>query len=164
MGIITATVPVLLTKAPVNPVTSMMSINKSDCLPWANRRMRLLMIFAKPVLKIPAPTTNNPNIIMTTGLENPSSASLAEMMSHSTKAIKEHNAMMSVRIFPWIKSTIVKNRIIKVVFIGVKSSAVIKKEDIMPSVRAVNTDCKDNITYYLNRETLCEKKGVKGLF
>ena len=75
MGIIRATVPVLLTKAPMAAVTTMSSMNRRSSLSPAIDRIFPLIFFASPVWKIAPPTTNRPIIIMTTGLENPDRAS-----------------------------------------------------------------------------------------
>ena len=75
IGSIRATVPVLLTKAPMAEVTAMMRINRRSSLFPASLRMRELSILASPVWKMAPPTTNRPTIIMTTELENPDKAS-----------------------------------------------------------------------------------------
>ena len=59
-----------------------------------------LIIFASPVLKIPAPTTKSPTIIMTTGLENPESASSGVSTPVSRSASREPSATTSERILP----------------------------------------------------------------
>jgi len=66
MGNIRATVPVLLTKAPMADVTIITSRNRRRALPPASFMMRPLIIFAKPVWNIAPPTTNRPTIIITT--------------------------------------------------------------------------------------------------
>jgi len=75
IGNIRATVPVLLTKAPMAEVTNITSKNNFNSLLPANFRMCELIILASPVWKIAPPTTNSPTIIMTTELENPDKAS-----------------------------------------------------------------------------------------
>ena len=104
IGSIRATVPVLLTKAPMAEVTAMMRINRRSSLFPANPRMRLLTILASPVWKMAPPTTNRPTIIMTTELENPDKASSGVRIWNISRATKAHNATMSERIFPLTKN------------------------------------------------------------
>jgi len=75
IGSIRATVPVLLTKAPIAEVTSITNRNNRNSLFPASFKMRELIIFANPVWKIAPPTTNSPTIIITTELEKPDKAS-----------------------------------------------------------------------------------------
>ena len=71
MGNMRATVPVLLTKAPMADVTSMTRRKRRNSLVPASLRILLLIIFASPVWKIAPPTTNNPTIMITTEFEKP---------------------------------------------------------------------------------------------
>ena len=66
IGSMRATVPVLLTKAPMNPVTSITSRKSLVSLLPASFRIFELIILASPVWKIAPPTTNRPIIIITT--------------------------------------------------------------------------------------------------
>ena len=75
IGNINATVPVLLTNAPINAVASITSRNKRNSLFPESFSRRPLIIFAKPVWKIAPPTTNKPIIMMTTELEKPDNPS-----------------------------------------------------------------------------------------
>ena len=126
IGSITATVPVLLTKAPINAVTSITKINNLLSLFPANRKIRLLIILANPVRKIPPPTINNPIIMMTTEFENPESASAGVSISVSIKANSAHKATRSDRTFPLMKNIEDTINIIIVVFSGVKNDDNIK--------------------------------------
>ena len=76
IGSIRATVPVLLTNAPIAPVTSITRRNIFVSLLPARDITLLPIIFARPVWNIPPPTTNKPIIMMTVVLENPERASV----------------------------------------------------------------------------------------
>ena len=65
IGIIKATVPVLLTKAPIVAVTTTTSKNKAVSLSPARRIILRLKALANPVCNIPPPTTNKPAIMIT---------------------------------------------------------------------------------------------------
>ena len=95
IGIISATVPVLLTKAPMNAVTSITSMNNKASLPLAKCIILWLAALASPVCNIAPPTTNSPTIITTTGLENPANASVGVRMPQSSITTNEHRATMS---------------------------------------------------------------------
>ena len=75
MGSIRATVPVLLTNAPMPAVANITSRNSFNSLFPASFNILALIIFASPVWKMPPPTTNSPTIMMTTELEKPASPS-----------------------------------------------------------------------------------------
>ena len=75
MGSIKATVPVLLTKAPMPAVANITSRNNFSSLCPASLSRRELIILARPVWKIAPPTTKRPTIITTTELEKPDNAS-----------------------------------------------------------------------------------------
>ena len=117
MGIIKATVPVLLTKAPIKAVTSITKIRSFTSLSPAKRKILLLIIFANPVWKIAPPTTNSPIIITTTLSEKPDKACSGVNMPKSTKSTKAHIATKSERTFPLIKNKADIKRMIRVVYI-----------------------------------------------
>lgn len=71
IGNIKATVPVLLTKAPIAVVVSMTSRKSRVSLSPARCIILPLIILASPVWNTAPPTTKSPTIIMTTELENP---------------------------------------------------------------------------------------------
>ena len=75
MGIISATVPVLLTKAPMAEVTMTTSRNIRVSLPAASFIIFWLTALARPVCKMAPPTTNRPTIMMMTVDEKPARAS-----------------------------------------------------------------------------------------
>ena len=75
IGIIMATVPVLLTNAPMNDVTTITRMKRRVSLFPARRMSFELIIFARPVWNMAPPTTNSPTIIMTEVLEKPEKAS-----------------------------------------------------------------------------------------
>ena len=75
IGSIKATVPVLLTNAPMADVASITNKKSRNSLFPASFNILLLIILASPVWKIPPPTTKRPTIMITTELENPESAS-----------------------------------------------------------------------------------------
>ena len=75
IGSMRATVPVLLTNAPMAEVTSMTSRNSRVSLLPASFRILELIILASPVWNMAPPTMNRPAIMITTELEKPESAS-----------------------------------------------------------------------------------------
>ena len=116
MGIMIATVPVLLTKAPISEVTAITNTKSRVSLFPARRMSFELIILASPVWNMAPPTTKSPTIIITEVLEKPEKASL-ELGSRIPKMISSasaHNATMSERIFPEMKNTIVSSRMAKV--------------------------------------------------
>ena len=117
IGIIRATVPVLLTKAPINEVTNITNTNSFTSLSPASFSILLLIILAKPVWKIAPPTTKSPIIITTTLSENPDRASSGVSIPKSTSKTKAHIATKSERTFPLINSNDDTNNIIRVVYI-----------------------------------------------
>ena len=120
IGSMRATVPVLLTNAPIKAVTIMINMNNFNSLFPARRSILLLIILANPVLKIAPPTTNNPTIMMTIGLEKPESASSGVSMLNTINKTRAHRATRSERNFPLTKKTADRASIISVVIIGYK--------------------------------------------
>ena len=120
MGIMIATVPVLLTNAPIKDVTTITNTKRRVSLLPARRMSLELIIFANPVWNMAPPTTNSPTIIMTTVLEKPARASSGVRMSSTMSAASAHSATMSERIFPVMKNTIVKSRMtnVSIIFLG----------------------------------------------
>ncbi len=70
-----ATVPVLLTKAPINEVTSITSRKVMVSLPRESAMSLLPVSLASPVCMMAPPTTKSPIIMMTMGEEKPARAS-----------------------------------------------------------------------------------------
>ncbi|MOA07464.1 hypothetical protein D3C78_1271590 [compost metagenome] len=114
IGSITATVPVLLTNAPINEVASITVISSLVSFVPASFSMRLLAIRARPVWNIAPPTTNKPIIIITTELEKPASASPGVNMPSRTRAINEQIATRSDLILPFMNSAAAITRITSV--------------------------------------------------
>ena len=85
IGSINATVPVLLINAPTIATMTSSKIKRRSSLSPDHFNSRFPAIPASPVLKIPAPTTNSPAIIMTTEFENPASASAGVKIFNITK-------------------------------------------------------------------------------
>ena len=117
IGSIKATVPVLLTKAPINAVTSMTSKNSLSSLSPAKFIILPLIFLARPVWNIAPPTTNNPTIMITTGLEKPDKASAGDNMPNIINANRAHRATRSERTLPIAKNTAATRRTIIVVTI-----------------------------------------------
>ena len=105
IGSINATVPVLLTNAPMAAVTMITSNSSRFSLVPASFNKCELIIFASPVWKIAPPTTNSPIIIMTIEFENPDSASSGVRMWNKSRSTSAHNATMSERSLPIAKDT-----------------------------------------------------------
>ena len=117
IGSIRATVPVLLTKAPMKEVAKMTKTKSFSSLFPASLSSLLLIIFANPVWKIAPPTTKSPIIITTTVLENPDRASSGVRIPKRTNNSREERATKSERIFPIIKKAEAITRIAKVIYI-----------------------------------------------
>ena len=117
MGSIRATVPVLLTKAPMKEVANITSTKSFSSLLPASFSSLLLIILAKPVWKIAPPTTKSPIIITTTELEKPDKASSGDRIPKRTNRSREESATKSERIFPIIKKAEAITRIAKVMYI-----------------------------------------------
>ena len=111
MGSISATVPVLLTKAPITAVTSITSKKSRSSLVPASFITLRLIILASPVCTMAPPTTKSPTIMMTTELENPDRASSGVRIWKMSKANNEHSATKSERNLPATKKAAVKTRI-----------------------------------------------------
>ena len=114
MGNIRATVPVLLTKAPTTEVVIMSNTKSRVSLLPANPIMLVPIRLAKPVPKMPPPTTKRAAIIITMGLENPANASSGLSTPVSTRANAAHTATRSERMRPLTKSMAEMARIIRV--------------------------------------------------
>ena len=117
IGIIRATVPVLLTKAPIADVASMTSKNALVSLPFAMPIIRLPTARARPVWSMAPPTTKSPVIMMTTDEEKPEKASdgvsMPERMS-TTRAVK---ATMSLLRRPQMNRAMVTASTMRVIVI-----------------------------------------------
>ena len=111
MGIMSATVPVLLTKAPMTAVTTIIRRNSKRSLPLANVRMRPPTALARPVCTMAPPTTKRPTIMTSTGLEKPDNASVGVSTPVSSKPVRAQRATMSARGLPTTNKTIVDRRI-----------------------------------------------------
>lgn len=114
IGIIIATVPVLLTNAPMNEVTAITSTKRRVSLLPASLMSFELIIFARPVWKIAPPTTKRPTIIITDVLEKPAKASWGFSIPRIINDASAHSAIMSERILPDMKNTIVSARMMRV--------------------------------------------------
>lgn len=117
MGIINATVPVLLTKAPIKDVLSITSKNALRSLPLASDIIRLPPSRARPVCNNAPPTTNNPTIIITTGEANPARASEGESTPVNINTHKAATAVTSLRHLPHINIATVSVKVIIVIAI-----------------------------------------------
>ena len=117
IGIIRATVPVLLTKAPITAVTTISNRNKPSSLSPARVISLPDAFLASPVCTIAPPTTNNPTIIITTELENPDRASCGVSIPVSSRATRAHSATRSERTLPMAKNTAERARIMRVIVI-----------------------------------------------
>ena len=118
MGIIKATVPVLLTKAPMTAVTTTTSRKRRRSLPPASFMIFWLTALASPVWNIAPPTTKRPTIMMTTEEEKPAKASSGVRMPVSSRADKAQRATTSDRTRPMMNITTVRARIRSVAVIG----------------------------------------------
>lgn len=107
IGIIIATVPVLLTKAPINEVAYTTKMKALVSLPLANCEMLLPTVFANPVCSMAPPTTNSHTIIMTIGDENPLNASLVVRIPVAVSTMRADKATISPRTLPHINMAIV---------------------------------------------------------
>ena len=104
IGSIRATVPVLLTNAPITEVTPITSKNNFNSLFPASLSNRAPVIFASPVWNIAPPTTNSPIIIITIELENPDNDSSVERMPDIDNVMRAISATTSERILPHAKN------------------------------------------------------------
>ena len=120
MGSSSATVPVLLTNAPIVEVTAISRMKSRNSLFPANLSILLLIILASPVWKIAPPTTNSPIIIITIGFENPDKASSGVRIWNTSSRISAQSATRSERIFPFMKKIAARTRMIRVISIDLK--------------------------------------------
>ncbi len=114
MGSIRATVPVLLTNAPIRavpPITSRKSLEGE--LP-ASLSNRALSILARPVLKMAPPTTKRPIIIITIELENPDNASPVVSTPPRASTLSAIRATRSALNFPHTKKIAAKANVARV--------------------------------------------------
>ena len=117
MGNIRATVPVLLTKAPMKAVTTIIKMNNFNSLFPANWSILLLIILARPVLKMAPPTTNKPTIMITIGFEKPDNASSGVKILQIMRSTSAQSATRSERIFPFTKNKAESAKMTRVVII-----------------------------------------------
>ena len=117
MGNIRATVPVLLTKAPMKAVTTIIKMNNFNSLFPANWSILLLIILARPVLKMAPPTTNKPTIMITIGFEKPDNASSGVKILQTMRSTSAQSATRSERIFPFTKNKAESAKMTRVVII-----------------------------------------------
>ena len=117
MGIIRATVPVLLTKAPITAVTTMSSRKRPISLSPASIMSLPDAFLARPVCTMAPPTTNSPTIMMTTWLEKPDMASCGVSVPVSRRATRAHKATRSERTLPMAKNTAERARMMRVAII-----------------------------------------------
>lgn len=100
IGIIIATVPVLLTKAPINEVANTTKMKALVSLPLANCEMLLPTVCANPVCSMAPPTTNSHTIIMTIGDENPLNASLVVRIPVAVSTMRADKAQYRLAPYP----------------------------------------------------------------
>ena len=105
IGSISATVPVLLTNAPIPAVTSMVSTSRRSSLLPASFMILPPSILASPVRKMAPPTTKSPTIMTTMELEKPESACSGLKIPNTIRHSREHSATISERILPWTNKT-----------------------------------------------------------
>ena len=113
-----ATVPVLLTKAPIADVTSITSKNSFVSLFPASFISLELIILASPVWNMAPPTTNSPTIIITTLFEKPERASSGVRIPKTNRATKAHSATISERTLPFTKNMTVSRSIVNVMYMN----------------------------------------------
>ena len=118
MGSISATVPVLLTKAPTKAVANMSKTNKRVSFSPAKRRMPVPMRRARPVLKMPPPTMKSAPIMMTMGLEKPLNASSGVRTPVRTRERAAQIATKSARMRPLTKQTAARIKTTNVMVMG----------------------------------------------
>jgi len=130
IGIINATVPVLLTKPLMTEVVNAINIKILNWLPPASNNNLLLIICAKPVSKIAPPTTNKPIIIMTILLENPVSASSGVRILNRSSESSESSATTSERNLLLTKKITVKRSMTRVMIAPVSIFYLIFRTEI----------------------------------
>jgi len=118
MGIMSATVPVLLTKAPMKDVTSITSRKVMVSLPRESAMSLLPVSLAKPVCMMAPPTTKSPIIMMTMGEEKPARASAGVRIPSTRRAARAVSATMSALTLPHINmATVITNMISVIVML-----------------------------------------------
>lgn len=131
IGSISATVPVLLTNAPMPAVTSMVNTSRRNSLLPASFMILPPIILARPVRKMAPPTTKSPTIITTMELEKPESACSGLKIPNIIRQSREHSATRSERILPWTNKTADTPRMRSVVNIAINGrSEKTAREDI----------------------------------
>lgn len=120
MGIIRATVPVLLTKAPIVEVVSMTSRKAFVSLPFAMPIMRSPAARARPVCRIAPPTTKSPAIMMTTEEEKPDKASVGVRMPDRMSTTRADKATISLLTRPQMNRAMVSTSTMRVIVISAK--------------------------------------------
>ena len=138
MGSISATVPVLLTNAPMPAVASITRRNSFNSLRPASFNILPLIIFASPVWKMPPPTTNSPTIITTTEFENPASPSSGVNIWNTNNASSVHTATKSDRTFPLMKNSAESAKITNVITIISSDSYSFPNAKIRKKARSAN--------------------------
>ena len=114
MGIIRATVPVLLTKAPINEVTSITKRKVTVSLPCESAMSLLPVNLARPVCMMAPPTTKSPIIMMTIGEEKPARASVGVRIPKTRSAARAVSATISALTLPHINMATVMIKMISV--------------------------------------------------
>ena len=115
IGIISATVPVLLTNAPIADVASMTSKNALVSLPFAIPIIRLPAARARPVWSMAPPTTKSPVIMMTTDEEKPENASAGVSMPERMSTTSAVKATMSLLKRPQMNRAMVMASTMRVI-------------------------------------------------
>ena len=115
IGIMRATVPVLLTKAPIKEVTSITSRKVMVSLPRESAISLLPVSLARPVCMMAPPTTKSPTIMTTMGEEKPARASAGVRIPKTRSAARAVSATMSALTLPQINMATVMIKIISVI-------------------------------------------------
>ena len=115
MGIMRATVPVLLTKAPMKDVTSITRRKVMVSLPRESAMSLLPVSLARPVCMMAPPTTKSPIIMMTMGEEKPARASAGVRIPRTSRAARAVSATMSALTLPHINMATVITNMIRVI-------------------------------------------------
>ena len=110
-----ATVPVLLTKAPIKEVTSITSRKVMVSLPRESAISLLPVSLARPVCMMAPPTTKSPTIMMTMGEEKPARASAGVRIPKTRSAARAVSATISALTLPQINMATVMIKIISVI-------------------------------------------------
>ena len=107
-----ATVPVLLTKAPITAVVNITSTKARVSLPPEKRAMLLPTDWASPVCRIAPPTIKSPIIIKTIGEEKPLRASCVVKTPEAVSTMSAAMATISLRTRPQMKNAMVTSSVI----------------------------------------------------